>query len=151
MLANEADIEFTYEPSDPLPEITDEVFDGQPTIRIVSPADGDTVSGPFDVVVEVENYNLSCDLYGKPALFGYGHYHVNADSTAGPMMGMTTMFGMACDTTFHASTTGLEPGSAHSIIALLTDNGHAPLVNPEAADSVEVTIGEAAATDTTTS
>lgn len=108
------------------------------------------MSGAFDVVVEVQNYNLNCDLYGKPALFGYGHYHVNADTMEGPMMGMLTMFGMACETTFHASTAGLEPGSTHSIIALLTDNGHAPLMNPEAADFVEVTIGDAAATDTTT-
>ena len=51
VLANLVEFTFTYEPSDPLPEITDEVFDGPPTIRIVSPADGATVSGEFDVVV----------------------------------------------------------------------------------------------------
>ena len=66
------------------------------------------------------------------------------------MMGMLTMFGMACETTFPASTAGYEPDEAHSIIALLLDNGHAPLMNPEAADFVEVTIGDAATTETTT-
>jgi len=58
------------------------------------------------------------------------------------------MFGMSCTDTFHASTTGLELGSTHPIIALLTDNGHAPLMNPEAADFVEVTVGEPVETTT---
>lgn len=150
VLANEVFVEFTYEPSDPLPEITDQEFEGEPTIRIVSPEDGDTVSGTFDVVYEVENLELSCDLFGKPSLFGWGHAHVNADTMTGPMMGMLTMFGMACTDTFQASTVGYEPGETHAIIALLTDNGHAPLTNPEAADSVEVTIGESDSAETTT-
>lgn len=75
----------------------------------------------------VKNFKLSCDLYGKPGVAGYGHWHLNLDSTSGPMMGMGTMAGMSCLTTFHASTAGLQPGSAHTLIATLVDNGHAPL------------------------
>lgn len=132
--------EFDYEPTAPLPEIVDAAVTADPVIRIVSPKAGDVVSGEFDVVVEVDNYELSCDLYGKPGLLGYGHYHVNLDSTTGPMMGMGTMLGMGCTTTFTASTVGLESGATHSVIALLADNGHAPLMNAVAAE-VEVTVG----------
>ena len=133
-------IEFTYEPTAPLAEIVDAAVTGDPAIRIVSPQPGDVVTGEFDVVVELDNYELSCDLYGKPGLIGYGHYHLNLDTTDGPMMGMGSMLGMGCTNTFTVSTTGLESGSTHSVIALLADNGHAPLMNAVAAE-VEVTIG----------
>lgn len=133
-------IEFTYEPTAPLAEIVDAVVTGDPAIRIVSPQPGDVVTGEFDVVVEIDNYELSCDLYGKPGLIGYGHYHLNLDTTDGPMMGMASMLGMGCTNTFTVSTAGLESGSTHSVIALLADNGHAPLMNAVAAE-VEVTVG----------
>ena len=140
VLHNMASFDFTYEPTAPLPEIVDAAVTADPTIKIISPKPGDVVSGDFDVVVEVENYELSCDLYGKAGLLGYGHYHVNLDSTDGPMMGMGTMLGMGCTTTFTASTVGLAPGETHTVIALLADNGHAPLMNALPAE-VEVTVG----------
>ncbi len=140
VMDNMAAIEFTYEPTSPLPEITDAAVTGDPGIRIVSPAPGDVVSGDFEVVVEVDNFELNCDLYGKPGLIGIGHYHMNLDTTDGPMMGMAAMMGMGCTQTFQASTQGLETGSSHTLIALLADNGHAPLMNAEAA-TVEVTVG----------
>ncbi len=137
---NATEIAIDYQPSAPLPEITDATIAGAPSIKIVSPKAGDSVSGDFDVVVEGQNYNQSCDLYGKPAVAGYGHWHLNFDANTGPMMGMGTMAGMSCQTTFHASTAGLAPGSTHTLIATMMDNGHAPLT-PEAADKVEVKIG----------
>jgi hypothetical protein len=88
--------------------------------------------------MQAQNFNLSCDLLGKPGVTGYGHWHLNVDSDTGPMMGMMTMLGMSCDKTFHATTTGLKAGK-HTLIALLTDNGHAPF-NPDIADKVDVTI-----------
>ncbi len=124
---NESSIEINYQPTGAKPEIKDATSAGKPSIRITSPKAGDTVSGKFDVVVEIKNYNLSCDLYGKPAVAGYGHWHLNLDSTSGPMMGMGTMAGMSCETVFHASTEGLASGSTHSLITLLLDNGHAPI------------------------
>jgi hypothetical protein len=139
VLDNEVEFEFTYEPTDPLPDVTDKTFDGEPSIEILSPQPGDTVKGEFDVEVEVTNFDLNCDLLGKPGVFGAGHYHINLDTSTGPMMGMGTMLAMTCDTTFTASTEGLEPGSTHTVIALLADNGHAPL--PGLEDGVEVTIG----------
>ena len=136
---NAASIDFDYQPTAARPEIKDATSAGKPSIKIVSPKAGDTVSGKFDIVVEIQNYNLSCDLYGKPSVAGYGHWHVNLDSTSGPMMGMGTMAGMSCEKVFHASTDGLASGSTHTLIALLLDNGHAPL-SPENSSKVEVKI-----------
>ena len=140
VMENEVEFSFTYAPTSPLPEIGDAASTGTPSIKIISPKPGDVVKGDFDVVVEVTNYDLNCDLYGKPGLFGIGHYHVNLDSTSGPMMGMGTMLGMGCTTTFKASTEGLATGETHTVIALLADNGHAPLM-PAIEGSVEVTVG----------
>ncbi len=137
--ANAASIEIDYQPTKPLPEIKDATFAGKPSIKIVSPKAGDTVSGAFDVVVEVQNFNLSADLFGKPGVAGYGHWHLNLDSTSGPMMGMGTMAGMSGTKTFKASTAGLKAGSTHTLIALLVDNGHAPFPS-DISSKVEVKI-----------
>ena len=110
-----------------------------PAIRIISPKAGAAVSGSFNVVVEVSNFALSCPLFGKPDLAGYGHWHLNWDSTTGPMMGMMTMAGMSCRRTFRASTAGFKAGSTHTLIALLAGNSHAHLM-PEVADRVQVTV-----------
>jgi hypothetical protein len=133
-------ITIDYEPTHPLPTITGATFAGAPTITILSPKNGATVSGTFDVLVKVTNYNLSCDLLGKPDVTRYGHWHLNLDSMSGPMMGMGTMLGMDCTTTFQATTQGLQSGQTHTLIALLVDNGHAPL-NPPIASEVTVMIG----------
>ncbi len=140
VLENETSIEVDYEPAKPLPEITDASIAGKPSIEILSPKDGATVSGPFDIRVRIGNFNPSCDLFGKPAVAGYGHWHVNLDSMTGPMMGMGTMLGMSCEAVFHATTDGLKAGQTHTVIALLTDNGHAPL-EPPVASEVTVHIG----------
>lgn len=137
---NMQSITVDYEPQSPLPTITDATVRAAPSIKILSPAPGTTVSGTFDVTVQVTNFNLSCDLLGKPDVAGYGHWHLNYDSDTGPMMGMGTMAGMSCVTTFHASTAGLHAGDKHTLIALLVDNGHAPL-HPAIEDRVEVTVG----------
>ena len=137
---NAKSITFDYEPTNPLPAITDATRAGKPSITILSPKSGDTVSGSFDIVVQVQNYHLSCDLMGKPDVAGYGHWHATLDTMSGPMMGMGTMLGMSCATTFHATTAGLKAGETHTIIALLTDNGHAPL-NPAVDSQVTVKIG----------
>jgi hypothetical protein len=131
-------LEFDYEPTKAMPVITDQTSSAKPTIKITSPKPGETVKGPFDVVVDISNFEPSCDLFGKPAVAGYGHWHVNLDSATGPMMGMGTMLGMSCEKVFHADTEGLKTGETHTVIALLTDNGHAPL---DIEDKVEVKVG----------
>ena len=57
------------------------------------------------------------------------------------MMGMGGMMGMSCTNTIQASTAGLKPGSTHTLIALLVDNEHVPLM-PLVASRVTVRIGK---------
>jgi hypothetical protein len=133
-------LSFDYEPTNPLQVIADATSTAKPSIKILSPASGAVVSGAFDVSLQVTGYNLSCDLYGKPDLFGYGHWHLNLDSLSGPMMGMAGMMGMSCQNVIHVSTIGLHSGETHTLIAVLVGNGHAPLM-PEVIDKVNVTIG----------
>ncbi len=88
---NAASIKIDYAPSRGVAEMTSPAVEGKPAIKIVSPKAGATVSGSFEVVVQVTNFNLSCDLFGRPDVAGYGHWHLNLDSMTGPMMGMMTM------------------------------------------------------------
>ena len=131
------DMTFTSQPASPLPPIAAANL-GTPSIKILSPHAGDTVSGTFTIQVAVNNFNPSCDLFGKANLKSYGHWHVNVDSMSGPMMGMGTMLGMSCAMTFQASTQGLTPGH-HTFFALLVDNQHAPLM-PDVADKVDLIV-----------
>ena len=62
-------------------------------------------------------------------------------ATIGGMMGMGGMTGMSCIHTIRVSTAGLMPGSTHTLIALLVDNVHAPLM-PMVASRVSVRIGK---------
>ena len=137
--ANAQSITLDYEPTNSLPTIADATFSGAKSIKITSPAAGSVLSGAFDVTVQVTNFNLSCDLFGKPAVAGYGHWHLNVDSDTGAMMGMGTMLAMSCTQTFHFTTVGMTPGK-HTLIALLVDNGHVPF-NPDVNDKIDVTVG----------
>jgi hypothetical protein len=129
-----------YQPTNPLPTLTDKPAVGTPSIKILEPKAGDTVSGPFDVTVQISNFKPDCDLFGKPGVAGYGHWHLNLDSTGGPMQGMGSMVAMSCQDFMHVTTQGLKSGQTHTLIALLTDDGHAPL-NPPVEDKVQVKIG----------
>ncbi len=54
-----------------------------------------------------------------------------------------SLIDMRCEentTAFAASTVGLESGSTHTLIAMLADNGHAPLMNAMPA-TTEITVG----------
>lgn len=139
VLENEEEIAFTYRPKNPLPEVTPVATTGQPAVTMLEPQDGVTLSGTFAVKVEFSNFTPSCGLMGKPDVPGYGHWHVNIDSMTGPMMGMGTMLGMSCSGTFTGTTVGLKPGSTHTLFALLTDNGHAPI---DVFDSITFTVGQ---------
>src|SRR5215510_2635207 len=133
--ANARSIMFDYAPATPLPAITGMMAMGKPSISIISPKPGATVAGNFTVRVRVKDDHLSCALFGKPNLHGWGHWHLNLDTATGGMMGMS------CTHVIHASTAGLKPGSTHTLIALLVDNEHAPLM-PLVASRVTVRIGK---------
>ena len=139
--ANARSIMFDYAPATPLPALTGMMTMAKPSISIVSPKPGVTVSGNFTVHVRVKDYHLSCALFGKPNLHGWGHWHLNLDTATGGMMGMGGMKGMSCTDVIHVSTAGLKPGSTHTLIALLVDNEHVPLM-PLVASRVTVRIGK---------
>jgi hypothetical protein len=136
---NARSIKFDYRPVRAARMTRHAAFARPASIKIVSPKAGATVSGEFNVVVDVSNFQLSCNQMGKPNAPGIGHWHLNFDTMTGPMMGMMTMAGMSCEKTLHASTAGLKPGSTHTLIALLADNSHAPL-NPAISDQVKIKV-----------
>jgi hypothetical protein len=136
VMDNLQSVKIDYEPASPLPAIAPAPAAGTPVIKVLSPAPGATVSGPFDVRVQVTNFNLSCDLEGKPDVARYGHWHVNVDTTNSAMNGMATMARMSCTDTIQLTTQGFKSGR-HTLIAYLADNQHAPF-NPMVAAQVDV-------------
>jgi hypothetical protein len=136
-LKAEKQITFTYKPSRPLPAAKPLSFPGKPSVRIVSPKPGSTVHRGFDFVVAVKNFRLSCALYGKARMKGYGHWHANVDTTSKGMMGMGTMLGMSCARSFHVSLVGIKPGR-HTFFAILEDNKHVPSIGAQASVSLNV-------------
>jgi hypothetical protein len=136
-LKAEKSVKFSYRPTNPPSPIRAEEKKGKPSIRIVSPKSGSTVSGSFDLKVAPKNFEFSCALYGKDNIPGYGHWHANVDSTSKGMMGMGTMLGMSCQRSFHVSLAGIKPGP-HKFFAILEDNQHAP--TPGAQGSIELNV-----------
>lgn len=130
-------ISFTYKPSHPLAAAKPLSFPSKPQVSIVSPKPGATVHGGFDLVVAMKNFKLSCALYGKAPVKGYGHWHANVDTTTMGMMGMGTMLGMSCGKSFHVSLAAIKPGQ-HRFIAILEDNTHAPTIGAQASVTVNV-------------
>jgi hypothetical protein len=130
-------ISFTYKPAHALPAAKPISFPGKPQVSIVSPKPGSTVHGGFDLVVAVKNFRLSCALYGKAPLKGWGHWHANVDTTTMGMMGMGTMLGMSCGRSFHVSLAGIKPGQ-HKFLAILEDNTHAPTIGAQSSVTVNV-------------
>jgi len=130
-------VRFLYRPVHALPTIRPVHFAGKPSIRILSPRNGATVHGGFDLVVQVKNLRLSCSLFGKQPISGWGHWHANVDTTTAGMMGMGTMLGMSCGRSFHVSLAGIKPGT-HRFFAILQNNLHIPAFGVQAALTVNV-------------
>lgn len=135
---NMQSVKIDYEPTNPLPEIQAAASTGTPSIKITSPQPGASVSGDFDVKVQISNFHSTCDLEGRPDVAGYGHWHVNIDTTNSAMGGMATMMRMACGDTMYLTTKGLSAGK-HTLIAYLADNQHAP-INPMVAAQLQINV-----------
>lgn len=136
-----AAVEFDYQPADPLPEITALESATEPTVSIVSPAPGEVVSGEFDLVIDATDFELSAELLGKPNVEGYGHWHAFIDAAEG----MSTMAGMSGTDTLTIDAATLDPGT-HTLIAVLTDDLHAPL-DPMVMATVDVEVAAGAAAE----
>src|SRR5436309_1973624 len=101
--------------------------------KIVSPSSGFVLTGnTLNLLVQTSGYRDTCDWAGKQDEKGIGHYHVLLDGS------LINMLCMSCTQTFRGTTVGLPPGTTHTLFALLTDNGHAPL---DVFDQIEFTVG----------
>lgn len=87
-------IPFTYEPSGST-ALPGAMTGGKPSVQIVSPRNGATVGKKFNLVLAVNDFDLSCDLEGKKDVEGWGHLHVfvqqageTSASAAAPMLAM---------------------------------------------------------------
>lgn len=83
-----------YQPVQPLPLPVDH-YTGEPSVTLVSPADGATVPPQFEVQVQQEHFFPTTGLEGKANVAGYGHYHVWVDTDEMPssLAGMVLMPG----------------------------------------------------------
>lgn len=106
---------FTYAPTSvsPLPH----AIRGTSSVEVLSPKNGAAVGRTFDLVLAVHNFNLSCNLEGKPNVEGWGHVHVmvqqKGETSAAPMTPMVAMMktpeGMAMGEKFmHATHMTME-------------------------------------------
>lgn len=136
---SEAKVTFTYRPVKPLAAIGDFHPSGKPSVTITAPANGTVVSSrSFQLRFVVHNFRLSCALMGRPLRANTGHWHVNVDTTQGPMMGMATMLRMGCAQSFTVPLAGI-PAGRHTFIVFLADNLHAP-IKPATEAAVTVTV-----------
>ncbi len=99
----------------------------QPTVKIVSPTDGQVVTDNVVAVVpQFQNWNLRCDLAGTKNVAGAGHYHLELDGA------LVNMFCGPAVVSFQ----NLKPGS-HTIGVVPAKNDHSE-VEPAKAE-VKVT------------
>lgn len=94
MASAPAMVSFDYEPAQQ-PQALPAPLTGTPAISILSPKNGATVSKTFDVEIAVSDFDLSCDLEGKPDVAGYGHVHIfatqNGETTQAPIAPLAAM------------------------------------------------------------
>lgn len=116
---------------------------GEPSVEITSPGDGDTVTpadGMVEVEVEVENFEL-VEAGTEPAE-GEGHVHLIVDGDepeAGDTLGDDAIHLGA--EPFDSREVELEPGE-HTVTAVLADSAH-EVLDPVASDEVTFTVEEA--------
>jgi len=103
----------------------------EPSIEIVSPANGDTItSDDIEVTVEVSNFAVDCSKAGMRDEPGAGHIHLMIDG-----MSMAQLANFYCQETFTVSGDGLTPGK-HTLIIDLATHSHFDLT--ETAKEVEI-------------
>ncbi len=112
--------------------------DAAPTVTIVSPQDGDTVSSPVRVVFGIQGMSLAPVGTFKP---GTGHHHLLIDTRPGdagvpiPASEHSLHFGKAQSET----TIELPPGR-HTLQLLLGDGNHVPHDPPVISERITITV-----------
>ena len=99
----------------------------QPTVTIVSPSSGQVITdNQVAVIPKFANWNLRCDLAGKTAIAGTGHYHLDIDGA---------LMNMFCGPAI-VSFQNLRPGT-HTISIIPAKNDHSEI--EEAKASFQIT------------
>ncbi len=94
----------------------------QPTVKIASPTDGQTVTdNSVAVVPEFQNWRLRCDLAGTKDVPGAGHYHLEIDGA------LVNMFCGPAVVSFQ----NLKPGT-HTISVIPAKNDHSEIESAKA-------------------
>ncbi len=115
---------------------------GSPTLTIVQPANGTTITGSdVMVMIQVSGFNI-VDKQGQPAVSGQGHVHYYLDYNAPTAQGKPavppngTIWQTTANTTytFHNVTAG-----SHFVSVELVNNDHTPL-NPPVTAKVTITV-----------
>jgi hypothetical protein len=97
---------------------------GAPSIEVVSPKPGDTVTGAdIPVEVKVSNFTVDCAKAGRPNEDGVGHIHLMIDG-----MSMAQLANFYCGDTFSVPGDGLTPGK-HTLIIDLATNDHLDMMD----------------------
>lgn len=109
-------------------------FPNPPAISILSPVNGATVQGSFDITANVSNFVLCGECFGKANIDGVGHWHIFVDQ---PMM--ANMKTMAGGTTQAVALQGITPGW-HTFYAVLVNNHHMPFMDMATGGLVPSTI-----------
>lgn len=136
-------VAFDYQPATPKPLPAAKAAGATPTIQILSPADGATVDSQLTLQLKSENFTPSCDLEGKPAVAGYGHFHVviDAEKASSPLAGLVVM---PCQSSVPLDLSGWSAGE-HTITVALAQNDHTPVPNAEMASITIMLNGSAGA------
>lgn len=118
-------VEFTYAPTSPSALPDPKPATATPTVKIQGPANGATVASQFTLQLASTDFTPSCDLEGKAAVQGYGHYHVvvDAEKATSALAGLVAM---PCDSSVPLDLSGWGPGT-HTIMVMLAQNDHTPV------------------------
>jgi hypothetical protein len=103
-------------------------FNNPATISIVPPTSNIVKGNSFVLTVNIQNFVLSGESFGKELVAGVGHWHIflaPPGTLSLPEMG--TMLTMASTSSQKVYLTGVTPGW-HTFSAVLVDNQHMPFV-----------------------
>lgn len=109
-----------------------------PTVMVLSPKDGETVASP-DVTVTFRATGVTIATADSKDTPGVAHYHVILDDTVTPGQPIARD-----ETHVHTTETttilkGVKPGP-HTIRVDLANGLHVPLANPQALQSIAITV-----------
>ncbi len=96
-------VKINYQPTNADPAPAPVANAGVPSVKILSPKDGETVGPKITFQVQPTNFTPDERLEGKANIAGYGHYHVFVDMSMAMMMPSGTETPMANET----------PGASH--------------------------------------